>query len=292
MQSFALAIVVMSTFTHAYWNFLLKRAGGAATFIALTKVTEAVCFAPVFVWLATRTREWSLGFAGLIGVGAVLVLLNYSALGKAYAAGDLSFVYPISRAGILLCLPVLGFMVFRERLTFVGWASVACIVVGIVLLQLPAFTREAIRTSVARLNGTSVAYSLAAALSAAAYTVWDKRAVQTLTPFVYFYGYTLLVAMVYMIFVWRRTRSAEIVRVWSVHRSSIVQVGVFNTATYLLVLFALRSGTSSYVIALRQLSIVWGALLGYLVLGESLPAPKRVGLATLVAGCVLVAFAK
>jgi drug/metabolite transporter (DMT)-like permease len=292
MQSFALAIVVASTFTHAYWNFLLKRAGGAATFIALSKAAEVVCFAPVFLWLAMRTHEWSIGVAGLMAVGAVLVLLNYGALAKAYAAGDLSFVYPISRAGILLFLPALGFVVFRERMTIVGWGSVACIVAGIALLQVPAFTTDAIRSSVARLNGRSVGYSLAAALSAAVYTVWDKRAVQTLTPFVYFYGYTLLVAVLYLVFVWRRTRAAEIARVWSAHRASIVQVGIFNTVTYLLVLFALRSGTSSYVIAVRQLSIVWGALLGYFVLGESLPAPKRIGLATLVMGCVMVAFAK
>lgn len=292
MQSFALAIVVASTFTHAYWNFLLKRAGGASTFIALSKVAEVVCFAPIFLWLATRTHEWSLGVVGLVVVGAALVLFNYGALGKAYAVGDLSFVYPISRAGILLFLPALGFAVFRERLTVIGWISVACIVVGIALLQLPAFSGGAIRSSIARLNGEAVAYSLAAALSAAIYTVWDKRAVQTLTPFIYFYGYTMLVAALYLVFVWRRARSAEIARVWSTHRSSIVQVGVLNTVTYLLVLFALRSGTSSYVIALRQLSIVWGALLGYFVLGETLPGPKRVGLATLVVGCVLVAFAK
>jgi drug/metabolite transporter (DMT)-like permease len=292
MQSFALAIVVASTFTHAYWNFLLKRAGGAATFIALSKVAEVICFAPIFLWLAGRTQDWSLGVVELIVVGAALVLFNYGALGKAYAAGDLSFVYPISRAGILLFLPALGFVVFRERLTVIGWMSVACIVVGIALLQLPAFTADAVRSSVARLNSESVAYSLAAALSAAVYTIWDKRAVQTLTPFVYFYGYTLLVAALYSVFVWRRAKSAEIARVWSTHRSSILQVGVFNTVTYLLVLIALRSGTSSYVIALRQLSIVWGALLGNFVLGESLPGPKRLGLATLVAGCVMVAFAK
>lgn len=292
MQSFALAIVLTSTFTHAYWNFLLKRAGGAATFIALSKAAEIVCFAPVFIWIAARAHDWTLGVAGFMVVGAVLVLFNYGALGKAYATGDLSFVYPISRAGILLFLPALGFMVFRERLTIVGWLSVACIVGGILLLQLPAFGVDAIRSSIARINGQSVAYSLAAALSAAVYTVWDKRAVQTLTPFVYFYGYTLVVAVLYLVFVWRRAKSAEIARVWSAHRSSIVQVGVFNTVTYLLVLFALRSGTSSYVIALRQLSIVWGTLLGYFVLGEALPAPRRVGLATLVAGCVLVAFAK
>jgi len=292
MQLFALAIVLTSTFTHAYWNFLLKRAGGAATFIALSKAAEIVCFAPVFVFLAARTHEWTLGVAGFMAVGAALVLFNYGALGKAYAAGELSVVYPISRAGILLFLPALGSIVFRERLTIVGWMSVACIVGGILLLQLTAFTMDAIRSSIARVNRRSVAYSLAAAFSAAVYTVWDKRAVQTLTPFVYFYGYTMLVAVLYLVVVWRRVTFAEIARVWSSHRSSIVQVGIFNTVTYLLVLFALRSGTSSYVVALRQLSIVWGTLLGYFVLGEALPTPRRVGLATLVGGCVLVAFAK
>jgi drug/metabolite transporter (DMT)-like permease len=292
MPSYALAIVVLSTFTHAYWNFLLKRAGGTSTFIALSKVAEVVCFAPVFLWLVTRTYESPFRAVGLMAVGAVLVLVNYGALARAYSAGDLSFVYPVSRAGILLFLPALGFVVFRERLTIVGWSSVACIVVGITLLQLPGFTSHALRSSIARLNGASVGYSLAAAFSAAVYTVWDKRAVQQLTPFMYFYGYTLLVAIAYMAFVWRRTRSWEIVRVWSTHRSSIVQVGIFNTVTYLLVLFALREGTSSYIVALRQLSIVWGALLGYLVLGEALPVPKRIGLATLVCGCVLVAVAR
>ena len=47
MQTYALAIVVISTFTHAYWNFLLKRAGGSSTFIALSKIAEVVCFAPL-----------------------------------------------------------------------------------------------------------------------------------------------------------------------------------------------------------------------------------------------------
>jgi drug/metabolite transporter (DMT)-like permease len=292
MHWFAVAIVVASTFTHAYWNFLVKRAGGTATFIALSKAAEVACFAPVFLWLATRTHEWSLDVAGLIAVGAALVLINYGALGRAYAAGELSFVYPISRGGILLFLPALGFVVFRERLTIVGWMSVAVVVAGIVLLQLPAFTFGAIRSSMDQVKAESVTYSFAAALSAAVYTLWDKRAVQTMTPFVYFYGYTLLVAAMYMFFVCRRATFAEITRVWETHRSSILQVGIFNTVTYVLVLFALRSGVSSYVIALRQLSIVWGALLGCFVLGETLPAPKRVGLATLVAGCALVAFAK
>ena len=285
MQPSSVGIVVISTFTHAYWNFLLKRARGTSTFIALSKGVEVVCCAPVFVWLVVATHGVGMNAIPLMAIGAALVLLNYAALAAAYAVGDLSFVYPISRAGILLFLPTLGFLVFRERLTIIGWTSLACIVAGIAILQLRA------PGSTSRASGGAALYSLAAALIAALYTVWDKHAIQTLTPFIYFYGYTFLVALVYIATVWRRSRPGDIATVWKAHRWSIVQVGVLNTVTYLLVLLALRSGTSSYVIALRQLSIVWGALLGSFLLGESLSTPKKVALATLVAGCVMVAFA-
>jgi uncharacterized membrane protein len=40
---------------------------------------------------------------------------------------------------------------------------------------------------------------------------------------------------------------------------------------------------------MRQLSIVWGVLLGRFVLNETLSVPKRAGIAMLVLGCVLVA---
>ena len=67
---------------------------------------------------------------------------------------------------------------------------------------------------------------------------------------------------------------------------------MLNAATYMLVLLALCAGTSSYVIGVRQLSIVWGVLLGHRLLGEPLEAPRRVGVGLLVAGCVLVALSR
>ena len=110
MRSSVLAIVAISTFTHAYWNFLLKRAGGSSTFVALSKVAEVICFAPVFIWAAVTGHESAPSVIPLAAVGAVLVLLNYAALARAYSMGDLSFVYPISRAGILLFALPLGML--------------------------------------------------------------------------------------------------------------------------------------------------------------------------------------
>jgi uncharacterized membrane protein len=122
--------------------------------------------------------------------------------------------------------------------------------------------------------------------------VWDKHAVRALPPFLYFYAYTSIVAAAYAAFLWRTQSLASIRDVWVTSWRSIVQVGLFNTITYLLVLLALRDETSSYVVALRQLSIVWGVLLGRFFLSERITIPKRLGIALLLIGCALVALTR
>ena len=58
---------------------------------------------------------------------------------------------------------------------------------------------------------------------------------------------------------------------------------------YTLVLIAMTFATHvSYVMAFRQLSIPLGASLGMFILKEPSPWPKRLGVATVFAGVVLV----
>lgn len=100
----ALALVLASTITHAWWNFLLKRAGGSQMFVGLSKACEVVLLAPFLVWVTLDHPAPVNGVWTLVVVGAALVLLNYAALAKAYSTGNLSVVYPVSRGGVLLVL--------------------------------------------------------------------------------------------------------------------------------------------------------------------------------------------
>ncbi len=45
MRLIPYTLVLISAFTHAYWNFILKRAKGTQVFIGLSKVAEIVLFA-------------------------------------------------------------------------------------------------------------------------------------------------------------------------------------------------------------------------------------------------------
>lgn len=292
MNSTALLLVVLSAATHAYWNFLLKRSGGTQLFVGLSKVGEVVMFAPVFLVIVLPGIAHHHGLLQLATVGAAFVLVNYVCLAWAYRHGDLSFVYPLARGSILLFLPLLAYLTMGERISGVGALALALIVTGIVALQLPALDWRAFATLGPQLRTPATTFALVAAFAAACYTLWDKHAVQRVPAFAYMYLYTVITAVAYGGFIWRRYPRAEVAEQWRQHRGAILQVGFFNITSYLLVLLALRTGTSSYVIALRQLSIAVGVLLGALVLREQVSAPKRLGVALIVVGCIVVGVAR
>lgn len=245
------AIVLIATISHAYWNFLLKRAGGGQLLVGSSKIAETVLFAPVFLAIGARDAvAHAATLWPLIIVGAALTLSNYVLLGLAYQRGDLAFVYPISRGAILAFVPAMGWLAFDEHLDPRGVVAIVAILGGIIAVSRG---RAGVQPAAERDPGVAVALAVLAALAAAGYTIWDKRAVGIIAPFTYFYSYSVLVAVAYSVYLGRAYSAAEHRAAWREHGWTIVQIGVFNTVTYLLVLFALRDGVSSYVVAIRQL---------------------------------------
>jgi drug/metabolite transporter (DMT)-like permease len=288
----ALLLVLLSAVTHAYWNFLLKRAGGGEVFVGLSKAAEAFVFLPfflVFSWPG-MPREGFTAFLVLVAAGGVL--MNYAGLTMAYRRGDLTLVYPIQRGGTLLFLPVLAFLTLGERVDAVGAAGLVLILVGVVVLQLPELTRAAARNVWSHVRSAAAVWALFVALTNAVFTLWDKYALRTLSPFAYMYAYTVIVAACYATYIWHRHPRVELATTWRGQWWPIVQVGVFNTLSYLLALAALRTGVSSYVIGFRQLSIAVGIFFGWRLLGEPMTAPRRVGASLILAGCLMVSLAR
>lgn len=281
-------LVVLSAITHAYWNFLLKRSRNGQIIVGLSKLVEAGMLAPFLMigYAASPVRladTWILPF-----VGAILVLINYVALAAAYRRAELSVVYPISRGGMLLFLPPLAFLTIGERLSVLGWTALTLIVAGIAMLQIPSFSLASLVRFGGEIHSTATAYALLAAFVAACYTVWDKRAIQVLSPLTYFAAYTVILGIVYAFVLPLMTRAQTLSKVWRGEWKIITQIAVLNTGSYLLALIALQTGQASYVIALRQLSIAVGAMLGWRLLGESFPQPRRAGVGLVVLGCVLL----
>ncbi|HEX6313714.1 MAG TPA: EamA family transporter [Gemmatimonadaceae bacterium] len=282
-----MTLVILSAALHAVWNFLLRRAGGSTTVVALSKIAEVILLLPlaVVVFYSSGTTP-PVTFWPAIAVAALLALANYAALTAAYQRADLSLVYPVARGGVFLFLPLLGFLVFGERLGARGWVSLSLIVGGIVLLPLARIDRAALGDLGRRLRERFILFALLAAASTAAYTIWDKYAVARLDMVLYFFGYTLLLALWFVLVV-ARTPRTEVREQIRRHPGAILMIGLLNSGAYLLVLIALKDGISTQVLAVRQLSIPIGVVLGWRLLREGLTAPRVLGAALITAGCVL-----
>lgn len=285
----AVGLIAASALLHAGWNLLLKRAGGSQLVVAMSKVAEAIVFAPVFFLTARDGLPPATRVVFLVGIAATGVLGNYVALAAAYRRSDLSLVYPVSRGAALVFLPLLGAITLGERLGVVALSALVLIVAGIVVLQLPALNVAALRSLARSMRQPAIGFAVLAAFLTATYTVWDKYALREMPPFAYMYLYTVVVAAAYSGWLLRYAPLEERRTTWQAHRGAILGIGVMNMVSYGLTLVALRQGTSSLVIGLRQLSIVAGVLLGWLILKESISWPRRIGVAMIATGCVLIA---
>jgi drug/metabolite transporter (DMT)-like permease len=287
----AISLILLSAALHAIWNFLLKRSGGGQDVVALSKLSEAVVFAPFFLILFLPSLPpWRVVLT-LTSFAALGVLANYVLLAKAYRHGDLSFVYPTSRGAILFFLPIVGYLALGERISPLGVAALAAIVTGIATLNLESLSVAAVRRLRSAFASRASSYAVLAGLVAAVYTIWDKYSIRQLQPFAYMYLYTAMVAAAYGAWLFSRRPRAAIATTWKAGWPSIVAIGVLNTTSYLLVLAALGSGVSSYVLGMRQLSIVFGVALGWKALGEPMGAPRATGVALILAGCLLLSLA-
>ena len=284
-----MAAVILSATLHAIWNFLLRRAGGSRTVAALSIIAESILLLPLAVVIFVSSGGVPVGrFVPAIVIGALLALANYAALMTAYRTADLSLAYPVARGGVFLFLPLLGFIVFGERLDVRGWLALGLIVTGIMLLPLSRFDRAALGELGRHLRDRAMGFALLAAASTAGYTVWDKFAIGYLDTYLYMTGYTVLLGLWFALSLVRAPQG-EVRGQLRTHSWRIVAIGFLIAASYLLVLVALRKGMSTQVLAVRQLSIPIGVVLGWRLLRESLTLPRAIGSSLITAGCILAA---
>ena len=175
-----------------------------------------------------------------------------------------------------------------ERIDAIGVLAILSILLGTFVMHMESLNLAGVKTVIKNVSNKGSLYAILAALTVAGYTLWDKISISKMEPFLYFYLYTLIVAVLYNSVTFIKVSKDEVKKEWNLHSSRIIQVGFFNSFTYILVLTALTMSKATYVGGLRQLSIVVGAFLGYKLLREKLSLPKIVGIMISIIGGSLI----
>jgi drug/metabolite transporter (DMT)-like permease len=279
----ALLLVVCAAGLHAGWNALAKRGGDPVVFLWLAALSSTALLLPPGLWsLATG----GLAAAAVPFVVATVVVhaFYFYALGRSYAAGAYSLVYPVARGLGVALVPVLALLVFGERLSRLGTAGVALVVAGIVALHLLAAGRRS-----ARLDVRALRWPVLTGLSIASYSLIDKAAVARVDPVAYMLLMEGGCALLGLPLLWLRR---EVVGRELAGWRRIVLAAAMSALAYTLVLFAFRLSKTGYVVAARELSIVLSALIGSLWLQEGRLGPRLAGAVLVLAGVVCIALAR
>ena len=294
MSFAAVALVCASAFIHAGWNVAGKRRHPSAAFFLAASLSGAALLSPALVMDGVPARVWLL----LVVTGAFMAMY-YIALAGAYRAGDMSLAYPLARSSPAVLVTVVAAVLGRgHEITTQCLVGIGAVAIGCFLLPMRRFTEVRLSNY---LNPTC-ALALLAAVGTAGYSVIDDEALRTLrealsgvagttraTLYACLESLTAAVWLTLFIAGSRveRTRLRGVLRVDLGHA---VPAGFAISIAYALALIALAYARNvSYVVALRQLSVVLGAVFAIVILKEPPYRPKLVGVALAFAGLALVA---
>ncbi len=280
----ALVLVATAAGLHAGWNAIAKRGGDPVVFLWLATLVSSVALLPLGAWYLVTD---GLPATALPFVGATIVLhtVYFYALGRAYASGAYSLVYPVARGLGVALVPILALLLLDERLSPLGTLGVLLVVAGIVSLHRLPVGDAALSAAPRR----ALLWPIVTGLTIAGYSLVDKAGVARLNPVPYIFLMEGGCALVGLPLIRLRHDAVRLeARGWR----RIVLAALMSTLAYTLVLFAFRLSKTGYVVASRELSIVLSAVIGSLWLREGRLAPRLTGAAIVLSGVVCIALAR
>jgi len=269
-------------------------AAGAACFVWLMSAAGAAIYAPVVaVSLAVVSPHLTLRSWAFLAGTAVLQTGYFLFLQRAYRAGDLSAVYPIGRGTGALLAALAGVVLLGERPGTAGLAGIGLLVAGVIVLGLPARGGAAPSgepgSAAGALAPTAALFALGTGIFIAAYTLWDKVAVTSVGNPPLLQDYASLVGMAVALAPFALADPRRTARMWRRYRPQVLGAAVLAPLAYILVLIALSFSSVAAVAPAREVSVLFGVVLGRRLLGEGGLARRLAGAAAIVAGIIAVA---
>jgi drug/metabolite transporter (DMT)-like permease len=259
MSGGVLLLVLLGAFLHASWNLLVKAGHDTRITTAAVYITAGLLAGLMLPFLPAPARaSWP-----YLAASTVIEVLYGALLAAAYRVGDLSHAYPLMRGTAPLLVAMGSGALIGERLSGTVWIGVALVSGGILSLIADARSRghSAAATRLALLNACAIA----------AYTTIDGLGVRVSgQPLAFSLWLFLLVALPWLLWFSVRVR-----RIPAEHRATLRREipaaalgGACSLTSYTLALWAMTRAPVAAVAAVRETSIVFGMILGAVVLRE------------------------
>jgi drug/metabolite transporter (DMT)-like permease len=266
--------VIAAAVTHAVWNAIAHGIKDQTLAFALIGVGGIAVGIPLVIVAAMpRADCWPY----LLGSVAIHVFYNLLLM-RCYRLGEFSQVYPLARGTSPLVVTILAAIFIHEHLALAQIAGVLVVSAGLATLVLAG--RRPGRAAFLAAVGTG--------LTIAAYTTVDGVGVRASgSPAGYIGWLMLLQSLGVPLFALIRRRDIITRQPWRITGSGLLG-GALSVLAYGLVLWAQTRGALAPIAALRETSVVFGAIIGTLAFREPFGRARIAATILVSAGIVLL----
>jgi drug/metabolite transporter (DMT)-like permease len=291
MSLSALTLVLLAGLIHACWNFAAKKAGGDARFAAFSGLIMLVVWAPAGIWIGIdELPRWGSSQWLLLCGGGVVHTLYFVTLLRGYRKADLTVVYPLARGSGPLLSSLVALVLLGEQISALGVTGIAGVVGGVFLIAGgPNLWRASKDPAQHERMRKGILYGLLTGALIACYTVVDGYAVKILlmSPLLTHYLTNFVRFGFLLPSVLRNVPEAAVL--WKLQWKYALIVGVMSPVSYVLVLYAMQTAPLSHVAPMREVSMLFAALLGGQLLGEGERRKRLLGAVFIGAGVIALA---
>lgn len=280
MSSSLYLVVLLSAFLHAAWNTAAKKVSGQHGVYWLGQAFAAVALLPVAMFFYTPSVLTPAVLMHIAFCGVVQAIY-FTLLAKAYALGDLSVVYPIARGSAVAFTAIAALLFLDEPISGLGALGISGVCAGSAALGLARFSAR---------DRSALIYALLIGLTLVSGSINDKLAVGIVHPVFYIWAMFAVAAIIAAPMHFLKNRAA-VTDAWENHKKDACIVGFGALLGYGVILFAFQHGPVSYIVALREMSVVLGSLVGFFHFGEKVTRVKALGIAAITAGIIVIKMA-
>ncbi len=267
-------ILLFAALLHASWNAIVK-SGSDKLYSAIAVSGSASLIALILLPFSPQPTLASVPF---LATSCALQVVYTVLVAKTYQISDMSQTYPLMRGTAPLLVALVSVLILGDSLSGVAWGGIAVICLSILGMAFNGRSQSRKGIWLALLNSIFIAgYTLVdgtgvrLAGSALGYTLWTF----------FLNGFCLLLwAMV--------ARRQEVTRYLLANWKKGIPGGIGTMGSYGLALWAMTQAPLAVVAALRETSILFGALIAFVLLKEQVAGLRIMAACGIAAGAILL----
>ncbi len=267
--------VLGAAFLHALWNALIKMGTSKVGGMVILSIVEVPIGLSVIAFTPAIDRA---AVPWVIAAGCTHFAYKFF-LSYAYDRGDLSRVYPIARGAAPMLVALVGAFILKDAVTSRQYLAIAVLALGILLMARGVFTGGEDRKL--------LPFALGSALATATYTMIDGMGARISGSPAAYVAWVFVADGVFF------TAGMLALRGWGVipRDGHAWRLGAMaSTASYFayaVSIWAMTFAPIALVAALRETSILFAVLIGWLAFGEKMGRDKAIAAGVIVAGVML-----